>query len=360
MGRAPIRLRLRGGVCEVRGVRGGGGRGAFARQGNQPSSLSLYLVSRAGRGAQPQPASQKVPRTPGQVPERQGRRLESILGVPSSLRFPGKGTDGTGVGCVWVCWDLSFFFRGLLFWGRKPGLCLNSALHACRSGHPGGDLLGGRRLPAGFLNQVNFPGSAPASQPACYLGSSPARPKPPSSPCAWEGWRCRGVAVTDCVCGVVYMCVCVRCVYVCACMPVCMYMYVRAGGRIQLSGAGWCCCCPRPAQTTTPLIITGQGQHIVCGHCSCPGPPSISRPGPPAARVPAQGPLRDRRGLYFGGGCLIPRADPGLWVCLGRVRGGGGVWTVFKLFALEVSSVPMYGMYVFMYVCLTFLVAFYF
>lgn len=336
---------------------GEGGVRSLVRAGPAVVSLSLSLSRIKGRegGATPARVSEGPPH-PRPGPRETGQEAREHIGGPIVITFPGEGNGRHGSGvCMGVLGSVSFF-SWLVVLGPETRVVFEFCIACMQVRPPRGGPVGRAEVTGRFSESSEFPRIGP-SQPACYPRSSPARPKPPS-PCAWEGWRCRGVAVTDCVCGVVYMCVCVRCVYVCACMPVCVYMYVRAGGRIQLSGAGWCCCCPRPAQTTTPHIITGQGQHIVCGHCSCPGPPSISRPGPPAARVPAQGSLRDRRGLYFGGGCLIPRADPGLWVCLGRVRGGG--WTVFKLFALEVSSVPMYGMYVSMYVCLTFLVAFYF
>lgn len=70
-------------------------RGVRGRQDR--AAVTSYL---GGRGP-PQPASQKVPRTPGQVPERQGRRLEGIIGsCLSSSRPGGRAGRGKGVGCM--------------------------------------------------------------------------------------------------------------------------------------------------------------------------------------------------------------------------------------------------------------------
>lgn len=152
-----MRPRLRGGVSGARTGDGGGG-------GRSPGDgrPSLSYPGRKG-GHTPQPASQKVPRTPGQVPERQGRRLEShywFLSIIIALR--GRATGG-GVGGGGVCgreraregmrrkawvWDLCFpclffFFGGwLLFWGREPGgvVCMNFlhvlCMHACMQVRP--------------------------------------------------------------------------------------------------------------------------------------------------------------------------------------------------------------------------------
>lgn len=112
-----MRLRLMG-------TRGGGGVGRFARR-----HLRIW-----GEGDHPpQPASQKVPRTPGQVPERQGRRLESILVYHRYAHLsPGDETAHGGV-CGLGVWDIlswiSFFFFFFFFfswlllgWLGNPGV----------------------------------------------------------------------------------------------------------------------------------------------------------------------------------------------------------------------------------------------
>lgn len=81
------------------------------------------LVSWAEGGDPPQPASQKVPRTPGQVPERQGRRLESHYWSVHHHYAAGEGHGrGWGVcgsqakgGKMWV-WDLLWFPSLAVLW----------------------------------------------------------------------------------------------------------------------------------------------------------------------------------------------------------------------------------------------------
>lgn len=94
--------------CERRGGRW---------SGKEPSVSRIW----ARKGATSQPASQKVPRTPGQVPERQGRRLESpLLAMCIIITLRGRRTGGARGGGVcgrkrgmdeekmWV-WDLCVF-----------------------------------------------------------------------------------------------------------------------------------------------------------------------------------------------------------------------------------------------------------
>lgn len=199
-----------------------------------------------------------------------------------------------------------------------------------------------------ILNQVNFPGSTSQLSQLRQLQPSPAQS---SVTVRWG--RCRDVAVTDCVWCVCVVCVCM-CewrVYVCLCMCmyVCLYMYVCAGG---LSGAPLLLLLPKACPKYIHTIQAGQ--HIVCGHCSCRG--LLQSRGlarlVSSRRSHSQSPLRDRRGLYFGGGCLIPRADPSLWVCLGPA--GLYVEQVSGLRCFLGSGPCTACMYVCMYVCLTF------
>lgn len=221
---------------------------------------------------------------------------------------------------VWVC-GISCVFR-LFFCGSclGPGTRVVYEFafyttHACRSGHRAWETRAcGRRLPADSESSEFSRIGQPA---ASHL--SPAQPSPKiPSPCAWEE-RDRDVAVTDCVvymwrCGVLY-----KSVRICN---------VRAGVGEE---TGWGLFVLLP-KASMPKVQAGQGSSSIPRYClwalQLPGPPSISRPGPPAACLlvwPTPPSLRDRRGLYFGGGCLIPRADPGLcgyqWVCLGPLTG---------------------------------------
>lgn len=237
-------------------------------------------------------------------------------------------------GCLWFpSLSLSLCFVAVLGPGtRGCVVCMDffcSHAHACMQVRPppGGDqnLLGGGYRP--ILNQVNFPGStSQLSQP----GSVPAQPSPARTSVTVRRGRCRDVAVTDCLCGcVVYMCVCVWCVYVC------MYMYVRAGGGHWV-GLGTGAAAADAAQNHPPKVHTYiQGRAAYClWALQLPGPPSNLAAWPACCSVCPLPPvsLRDRRGLYFGGGCLIPRADPGLWVwvCLGPPAPGGCVMYVCR------------------------------
>lgn len=314
------------------------GRRVSCERGEGCSSSALVSWAEGGKGP-PQPASQKVPRTPGQVPERQGRRLEGIIGLSIIITPPGKGTGGGGGwGCVGVSegreenvgvFVVSLSLSRALFCGcfgaGNPGVCCvyGFFLLACTCMHAGQATAGGRpepvgrRLPADSESS-EFPRIDQPAQPASQAQSqpSPAQPEPPS-PCAGVGvvmLRSRTVCV-----GVWYMCVCG--VYVSVCLYVCICMYVLGGGHWVGLGTGAAADAAQNPPKLHTYIQGRAGQHIVCGHCSCRGLLQISRPGPPAAPCAHSPPvsLRDRRGLYFGGGCLIPRADPGLWVwvCLG-------------------------------------------
>lgn len=125
----------------------------------------------------------------------------------------------------------------------------------------------------------------------------------------------RSRTVCVCVCGV-YVCSCVWwwCVYVCLYVRVCTCWGVT-------DEWGWVLVLLLLLPKTRPKYIhtfihTRQGSILSVGIAAA-GASFKSRglarlllrvPTPPVS-------LRDRRGLYFGGGCLIPRADPGLWVC---------------------------------------------
>lgn len=79
------------------------------------------------------------------------------------------------------------------------------------------------------------------------------------------------------------------------------------------------------AAQNLPKVRAGQGRAAYClWALQLPGPPSNLAAWPACLlRCHPQSP-RDRRGLYFGGGCLIPRADPGLVGvsgCLGAPAG---------------------------------------
>lgn len=84
------------------------------------------------------------------------------------------------------------------------------------------------------------------------------------------------------------------------------------------------------AAQNLPKVRAGQGRAAYClWALQLLGPPSNLAAWPDCLlRCHPQSP-RDRRGLYFGGGCLIPRADPGLVGvsgCLGGPLPGGLVY----------------------------------
>lgn len=162
----------------VRCARGGGVR--------QETAVRLSYPGR--KGATSQPASQKVPRTPGQVPERQGTRLESHYWFCLSSLRSGEG-DGRGVGgggCVREgaregrdeeeenvgigSWFPSLFLcvAVVLGPGTRGVVCMNFLhVHACRSGHRGRPATCGRRLPADSESSE----SPRIDQPACPASS---------------------------------------------------------------------------------------------------------------------------------------------------------------------------------------------
>lgn len=216
--------------------------GAFARI--EPSVSRIW----ARKGATSQPASQKVPRTPGQVPERQGRRLESPLLAMCIIITPrGRRTGGArGGGCVrekardgrrrrkmWV-WDLCFLSLSLSLLLCVAvslvcvyGFCMYACMHAGQATHPpGGDQTRGRRLPADSESS-EFPriDQASSAKPA-PVQPGPAQPQTIRHLALGVGSIVL-LAVTVCD---VYMSVCMY--YVCTCWG--------GGGLRSLGGAWWC------------------------------------------------------------------------------------------------------------------------
>lgn len=235
--------------------------------------VSSYL----GRRGPPTPARvSEGPPHPRSGPRETGQEAREHIGL-SSLRTPLSGArDGTrgcvGGGCG--IFFLDFFFlssssRGCCWAGSGIRVCSLDffALHGCRSGHRGRGAVSGGYRP--ILNQVNFPGSTQPARPARFQ-SSPAQPLTFVTGAGIVMLRSRtmvcGVYMWDCG---VYMS-CNVCMYACICM---CWGEIEWGLLVLLPKAQ-----PktqaRAAYCLWALQLPG-------------GPPSISRPGPPAsARVP--------------------------------------------------------------------------